>query len=296
MRQFILGGNVAGLTSGEFDKSKFEADAGKIGVGYYKEGVATFDNGSKIKEEGFIALIRKEEDGGPVVLPLYKNHFTYVKGEYEAATTFEATLTIPEPKAMDKDFTVIAVKKGVKFNERNKWTAQVHLRGDETAEKIAEKIVAYYMDENDNPRYGIKCEASGADLTFTSELPGVDWEIIPADDLIGLDVTVNEIGFEAYGDAKYVKDLANKAAADVGFEYTYQEPSVYLYPKYPINPLASQDAQDTGFTIFTLRFAEPRKVKTVDDVVHQIVQVAFPTGSAGISTFEAACKKLADEE
>ena len=29
-----------------------------------------------------------------------------------------------------------------------------------------------------------------------------------------------------------------------------------------------------------MRFAEPREVKTVDDVVHQIIQVAVPSGVA----------------
>lgn len=294
MRQFILGGNVAGLTSGVVHE-KTDADAGKIGVGYFNEGIATFDTGANIKDKGFIVLMRKAEDGGPVFLPLYKNHFSYVKGEYEAATKFSAEVTLPALSPTALDYTIIAVKKGIKFNERNKWTAQVRVKVDDTPEKIAEKIVAYYMD-GDIPRYGIKVTASGATLTFEAETEGVDWAIVPADDLVGLEVTVNSSGIPAYGDAKYVKDLADKAAADAGFEYTYRDPSTYLYPNYPLNPLKAQDAEDTGFTIFTLRFAEPREVKTVDELVHQIVQVAFPTGSAGIATFEAACKKLADIE
>lgn len=298
MRQFILGGNVAGLTSGTV-QSKTDADAGKIGVGYFPNGVATFDTGVNIKDKGFIVLMRAAEDGGPVFLPLYKNHFSYVKGVYQAATCFEAGVVIPEPSGTDLDYTVIAVKKGVKFNERNKWTAQVRITAKDTAETIAEKIVNYYMD-GEIPRYGIYAEVSAKEtavgVIFTAEEEGVDWEIIPADDLIGADVNIFTHGIPAYGDAKYIKDLADKAAADAGFEYTYRDPSTYLYPNYPLNPLKSQDAEDTGFTIFTLRFAEPREVKTVDELVHQIVQVAFPTGAAGITTFENACKKLADIE
>lgn len=294
MRQFILGGNVAGLTSGVVHE-KTDSDAGKIGVGYYKDGVATFDSGANIKDKGFIVFMRKAEEGGPVFLPLYKNHFSYVKGEYEAATKFSAEVTLPALSPTALDYTIIAVKKGVKFNERNKWTAQVRVKLDDTPEKIAEKIVAYFMD-GDIPRYGLKVTASGATLTFEAETEGVDWAIVPADDLVGLEVTVNESGIPAYGDAKYVKDLADKAAADAGFEYTYRDPSTFLYPNYPLNPLKPLDSQDIGFTIFTLRFAEPREVKTVDELVHQIVQVAFPTGSAGISDFETACKKLADAE
>lgn len=294
MRQFVLGGNVAGLTSGTV-QSKTDADAGKIGVGYYPNGVATFDAGTNIKDKGFLVLMRKADEGGPVFLPLYKNHFSYVKGEYQAATKFSATLTLPAISPTALDYTIIAVKKGVKFNERNKWTAQVRVKLNDTLDDIAKKIVKYYMD-GDVPRYGLKVTASGADLTFEAETEGIDWEIVPADDIMGTEVNVSANGIPAYGDAKYVKDLADKAAADAGFEYTYREPSTYLYSNYPFNPLKAQDSEDSGFTIFTLRFAEPREVKTVDELVHQIIQVAFPTGSAGIDAFEAACKKLADVE
>ena len=55
----------------------------------------------------------------------------------------------------------------------------------------------------------------------------------------------------------------------------------------------ANDTADTGFTIFTLRFAEPRDVKTRDEVVNQIIQVAFPTGATGIAAFETVCKGLA---
>ncbi len=291
MRQFILGGNVAGLTSGTV-QSKTDADAGKIGVGYYPNGVATFDTGANIKDKGFIVLMRTAEQGGPVFLPLYKNHFSFVKGVYQAATTFSATLELPDISSTALDYTIIAVKKGVKFNERNKWTAQVRVKLNDTVEDIAQKIVNYYMD-GDVPRYGLIVSASGAVLTFEAETAGVDWEIVPADDIIGTEVTVSEKGMPAYGDAKYVKDLADKAAADAGFEYTYQEPGNLLYPNYPIG---AANAFTGTYTIFTLRFAEPREVKTVDELVHQIVQVAFPTGAAGISTFETACNKLADVE
>ena len=87
--------------------------------------------------------------------------------------------------------------------------------------------------------------------------------------------------------------MAEKAAADAGFEYTYRDAYYYLYPDYPLNPLKSADAKDTGFTIFTLRFAEPRDVKTRDEVVNQIIQVAYPTDAAAITTFETVCNALA---
>ena len=49
-------------------------------------------------------------------------------------------------------------------------------------------------------------------------------------------------------------------------------------------PLAAPDSEDSGFDIYTIRCAEPRDVKTRDEVVHQIVQIAVPTGQSGIDT------------
>jgi hypothetical protein len=53
---------------------------------------------------------------------------------------------------------------------------------------------------------------------------------------------------------------------------------------------------DAGYTIFTLRFAVPREMKTRDEVVHQIVQIAFPTGADAITTVETILKAIATEE
>lgn len=294
MRQFILGASAAALTSGAVH-SKTDSDAGKVGVGYYPSGIATFDTGANITDKGFIALIRTAAKGGPVILPLYKKDFSYVKSVYAAATTFVATITIPTPSVTDVDFTIIAVKKGVKFNERNKWTAQIHLSTDDTATTIGDKIVKYFMDGS-VPRYGLSVANSSGTLTFTAVDAGVDWELVPADDLLGTSVTYTTRGIPAVNDAKVVADMALKAAADAGFEYTYQDEVNTLYPEYPLNPLRAADNADSGFTVFTLRFAEPREVKTVDELVHQIVQVAFPTGASAITTFENACKYLHDEE
>ena len=130
-------------------------------------------------------------------------------------------------------------------------------------------------------------------MTIDGQVVGMDYEVIPADLLTGLAVTSTQKGEAAYGDAQYIIDLANKAAADAGFEYTYQEAGELMRPHYPLNPLEVSDAADKGFTIFTLSFAEPRDVKTRDEVVNQIVQVAFPTAAEQITTFETVCKALA---
>lgn len=221
-----------------------------------------------------LVLVRSAANGGNVVIPLYPNHYDVVKGQYDAATTFEATLTVPAPDSEYYDYTIIAVKKGKKFNERNKWTASVRVKSTDTAAVLAQKLADYFNANKDG--LGLEVTVEGAALTFTAIKAGEDYEIVPADDLMGLDVTYTTRGKEAFGDAKYIKDLADKAAADVGYEYTYDDDLGALYPKYHFNPLAQPDDEDSGFNIYTLRFAEPRMVKTRDEVVHQIVQIVCP--------------------
>lgn len=283
MRQFVLAGSGTYLTTAYAE--------GAIGFTYLNNGAVAIDtDGTKITREGNLVLARSNNNGGNIVIPIFKNNFSYTKGVYSAATTFEAEVIIEAPTSIG-DYSIIVAKKGVKFNERNKWTAMVHVRdltmtADTLAKKIADAI-------NNNVGSGVTAEAATGTITITADTSGVDYEILGADELFGVEVTVNASGIPAYGDAKYVQDLAEKAAADAGFEYTYRDAYTYLYPNYPLNPLKANDSTDTGFTIFTLRFAEPRDVKTRDEVVNQIVQVAFPTGATAISTFETVCKALA---
>ena len=290
MRQFLLGANVAYASGTDLSQV---AD-GAIGFFYNKDGVPTVTNtGKEIIGEAMIVLGRPSDKGGPIVLPFYKNNFSYVKGVYEAASTFKAEVTIPAPVKIG-DYSIIVALKGVKFNERNKWTAMVHVKDvTTTANDLATKLAAQI--NNNSEGSGVTAVASAAKITITANKAGVDYEILGADELFGITVTTSVKGMPAYGDAKYIQDLAEKAAADAGFEYTYRDAYYYLYPNYPLNPLAQPNATDNGYTIFTLRFAEPRDVKTRDEVVNQIIQVAFPTGAAGITTFETVLKALAGE-
>lgn len=280
MRQILFATNK--VTSGLVTA----ASAGYVGIAKQAAGGMTFianlaalndpsmpylDN--SVPNQLNLVLVRAAADGGNVVLPFHPNHFDWAKAAYQAATTFEAEITIPDPDSEYYDYTIIAVKKGMKFNERSKWTATVRVKVGDTADDLAEKLAKYFNDNVDN--LGLEVENSDGTLTFTATEAGVDYQIVPADDLTGVEVTYTTRGKEALGDAKYIIDLANKAAADAGFEYTYEEAD--LYPKYPLNPLASADSADTGFNIYTLRFAEPRDVKTRDEVVHQIVQIVVPS-------------------
>lgn len=285
MRQLLFVKSL--VTSGAVSSVTTE---GAFGVAYINKntGEMTFSSGNipELEKENpyldknrnhhlNLVLIRSAANGGNVVLPLYPNHYDIAVGEYQAATTFVATLTVPTPDSEYYDYTIIAVKKGKKFNERNKWTASVRVKSTDTAAVLAQKLADYFNANKDG--LGLDVTVNGAALTFTAIKAGEDYEIVPADDLIGVQVTYTTRGKEAFGDAKYVKDLADKAAADVGYEYTYQDDLDVIYPDYHFNPLAQGDSADSGFNIYTLRFAEPRMVKTRDEVVHQIVQIVCPT-------------------
>ena len=276
MRNFVLGKTLAvadtlvdNLAAGAVGFATLNSN-GKLAI------VTTLDSFLDNNKKGYFALGRSAAFGGPVILPVFANHFSYSIGEYQAATTFAGTITIPNTISVGEEYTIIVAKKGVKFNERNKWTASMVAKSSDTAATIATKLASLINSNSESS--GVSATVSTATITITSSKSGVDYTILGADALLGVAATYTTHGNTAYGDASYVKDLANKAAADAGFEYTYMGDVNYLYPDYPLNPLKNADSADTGFNILTFRFAEPREVKTVDDVVHQIIQVALPSG------------------
>lgn len=290
MRQFLLGKNVAYPTTALSNDSVVD---GAIGF-YFRKSDNTISptaTGTEITKDCMLIVNRSVDKGGHVVIPIHKNKFSYVKGVYQAGKVFEQVFTIPAPTTIG-EYSMIVALKGVGFNQRNKWTASVYVKDvNKTANELAEALAKAI--NNNSVGSKVVATASKATLTINGQVVGMDYEVIPADLLTGLAVTSTQKGEAAYGDAQYIIDLANKAAADAGFEYTYQEAGELMRPHYPLNPLEVSDATDKGFTIFTLSFAEPRDVKTRDEVVNQIVQVAFPTDAKQITTFETVCKALA---
>lgn len=289
MRQFLLGKNVAYPTTA---LSNNDVVDGVIGF-YFRKSDKTISptaTGTEITKDCMLIVNRPVNKGGHVVIPIHKNKFSYVKGVYQAGKVFKQVFTIPAPTTIG-EYSIIVALKGVGFNQRNKWTASVYIKDvNKTANELAEALAKAI---NNTVGSKVVATVSDATLTIDGQVVGMDYEVIPADLLTGLVATSTQKGEAAYGDAQYIIDLANKAAADAGFEYTYQEAGELMRPHYPLNPLEVSDAADKGFTIFTLSFAEPRDVKTRDEVVNQIVQVAFPTGAEQITTFETVCKALA---
>lgn len=282
MRNFLLAGNVAAIAAPTtIDK----AVAGALGFYYMNRGVPTVDTtGKLITGYGQIVMGRASKDGGPIIIPFYNKDFSYSKSTYSVAKTFTAEFIVPEPVIMC-DHTVIFTKKGIQFNERSNWTASIHVFKDtETADQVAAKIAKYVNDNT--ATLGLTATVNSNTVTVTATKPAVDYEITMTDALSGTTVDYKTHGEIGIADAEAIKKIANMAAADAGFEYTYMDDVHYLYPNYPLNPNAETNTTNAGYTVYTLRFAVPRDVKTRDELVHQIVQIAIPTGAAQISTMD----------
>lgn len=283
MRQFLLGKSVA------YPTALTSLVVGQFAFVALVSGVETLDSdGTKIKDKGYIYLGKSDAKGGKLVVPIYKNNFSYSKMVYAASTQYTGNFTIADVVA-GSDYTVVVVKKGVGFNERNKWTATVRAKAADTVDTIASALASQITA---NVGAGVTAAASTGKVTVTAKEKGVDYELTLGDDLFGTAVTQTH-ATAAVADAKYITDLAIKAAADAGIEYTYQDAGELIYPDFPLNPLAQDDSADAGFTVYTIRFAEPREMKTVDQSINQIVQIAVPTGTAAIATIDKILAALA---
>lgn len=289
MRNFILAANAA------YPATLPLATAGQVSISYLDDGVETLvkdaNTAAKLKDRGMITWKNPNAELGQVVFPFYRKDLSYSVSAYDAATTFSANFTIASVEA-SSDYTVIIVKNGVKFNERNKWTSTIHAGKNDTPKTVADKIAAHINANTVGSGVSAVSDNSTAvKITITAKKAGQPYTIVLADELQGLTVTTTYAGLPAINDAAAIKDMANKAAADAGFEYTYDE-FAGLYPAYPLNPLAQPNKADTGFTVYTIRFAEPRDMKTRDEVVHQIIQIAYPTGSTAIATLKTILDAL----
>lgn len=283
MRQFLLGKSVA------YPTALTSLAVGQLAFVALVSGVETLDSdGTKIKDKGYIYLGKSDAKGGKLVVPIYKNNFSYSKMVYAASTQYTGNFTIADVVA-GSDYTVVVVKKGVGFNERNKWTATVRAKAADTVDTIVSALASQITA---NVGAGVTAAASAGKVTVTAKEKGVDYELTLGDDLFGTAVTQTH-ATAAVADAKYITDLAIKAAADAGIEYTYQDAGELIYPDFPLNPLAQDDSADAGFTVYTIRFAEPREMKTVDQSINQIVQIAVPTGTAAIATIDKILAALA---
>ena len=272
MRQFILG-KTTKLTTAAIDAladgevAFYDLQSGKPSQLTYASSVT-----GSIKSIGCIAV---GTNIGSITIPIHGNAFSWTKGSYVAATKFSQNIVVVK-RGIVGDYTVIITKKGQPCNERYKWTATYHVFDpDMTAENIAAKLAQEIKTSCAGA--GVTASVASNIIKVTAIEFGVDYSITLADNANMSTLSGLTAGTKALFNGEAIKDMYMKAAADAGVEYTYQDGTSLVYPKYPLRQDAAIAA---SYNVFTLKFAEPRAVGTTDEVVHQVVQLAFPTTEA----------------
>lgn len=199
---------------------------------------------------------------------------TLQKATSQAAATFTAKVTISSVE-VGKEYTIIIVKKGVVFHERNTWTATSYAKNTTVANVAADLVKQINASKETS---GMTASNEGGVITLTAAQPGVDFEIVCADELTGVKPTTVTNGIAAILDKAYVEDLASRCAAGKGFNYTAED-AHELYPGYP------EAVADTTYVLYTLRFKVGRSAaKQRDEQVYQIVHIAVPSTASSLIT------------
>lgn len=211
---------------------------------------------------------------------------TAVKTPYSAGNAYSCKFTVPAVSAnatRNQNLTVMIVKNGTVFNERNTWHFTYVLGAGKTATAsvIADWFVAQINAAGE--RLGLTASNSGAVITLTGSDNDTNYTVTFIDDLVITALTAHSSGtlasgefiaaVPAIGDAAYVKKLYQECVEDKGIKYLAED-GKEIYPGY--NP----DAISGTFNIFTIRFAVGRdSAKTRDERASQIVHIAVPINS-----------------
>lgn len=210
---------------------------------------------------------------------------TAVKTPYSAGNAYSCKFTVPAVSAnstRNQNLTVMIVKNGTVFNERNTWHFTYVLGAGKagTASVIADWFVAQINAAGE--RLGLTASSSGAVITLTGPDNDTNYTVTFIDDLVINALTAHSSGslasgefiaaVPAVGDADYVKKLYQECVEDKGVKYLAED-GKEIYPGYP-------EAISGTFNIFTIRFAVGRdSAKTRDERVSQIVHIAVPINS-----------------
>lgn len=275
MKQLLIISNTT-LNSGATAPKDLSSMA-KGAIGFYHLDNDTAWLSTAATKNFAIALGGGTKSNAFVIPEVDFSSLTLQKSTNQAASTFTAKVTISSVTA-GKEYTIIIVKKGVVFHERNTWTATSYAKSTTVAD-VATDLVKQINASKETS--GMTASNSGGVITLTAAQPGVDFEIVCADELTGVKPTSVTNGVAAILDKAYVEDLASRCAAGKGFNYTAED-AHEMYPGYP------EVVADTTYTLYTLRFKVGRSAaKQRDEQVYQIVHIAVPsTAEALLSSID----------
>lgn len=272
MKQLILGKNKAYASAA---KSTDLTSVAEGTIAMFKLSDGSLITGKV--DSDFSLVLGSKNNATPFVIPEVNfKTLTVEKTTNQPAKTFTAKMTIANA-VIDKNYTIIVVKKGVVRHERNTWTATCMAKSTAVTDVAADLVKQFNASSETS---GIKASNAGGVITFTASVAGVDFDIVGADELTGVKPTAVTNGIPGILDKAYVIDLASRCAAGKGFNYTAQDASE-IYPGYP------EAIEDTTYTMYTLRFAVPRvAAKQRDEVVYQIVHIVVPSAATVVTTLD----------
>lgn len=272
MKQLILGKNKAYASAA---KSTDLTSVAEGTIAMFKLSDGSLITGKV--DSDFSLVLGSKNNATPFVIPEVNfKTLTVEKATNQPAKTFTAKMTIANA-VIDKNYTIIVVKKGVVRHERNTWTATYMAKSTAVTDVAADLVKQFNASSETS---GIKASNAGGVITFTASFAGVDFDIVGADELTGVKPTAVTNGIPGILDKAYVVDLASRCAAGKGFNYTAQDASE-IYPGYP------EVVEDTTYTMYTLRFAVPRvAAKQRDEVVYQIVHIVVPSAATVVTTLD----------
>ena len=190
----------------------------------------------------------------------------------QAGTMFKAELTIPEPVA-GKDYTLQLIKLGTEKHERYAWTVTDNGSHKTTAAAMAKSLGDQFtnMIEAGNEQLdGLKVTVAEAKITIEAKKNYQGWNLIAADDLVGIEVTITAAVAPTL-DAAYVKNLASFCSQNRGFSNVYRD-GASIYPGYPM------EVEDKDYKMYSIQFKYPRKYgRTRDEAPIQELVIVVPT-------------------
>lgn len=228
---------------------------------------------SSAATKNFAIVLSRGAKANPFIIPEVDfSSLTLQKTEPRPATTFTGKVTISSVTA-GKEYTIMIVKKGVVFHERNTWTATSYAKSTTVADVAADLVKQINASKETS---GMTASNAGGVITLTADKPGVDYEIVCADELTGVKPTNVTNGIAAILDKAFVEDLASRCAAGKGFNYTAED-AHEMYPGYP------ETVEDPTYIMYTLRFKVGRvAAKQRDEQVSQIVHIVVPSTASAL--------------
>ena len=290
MKQLLIVNSAKALKSGVADDLTV-LDAGQIGFFNLKPDASGGNAGkttflaAKPTENFGIALGRGSNFPAFVIPEVDVNTLSVTVAAPSAGNAFQTKFTFPTP-VVGKEYGVVIIKKGVVPNERNTWYVSIVANTTTAATEAGKLVDAIKAKTND--MFPVTASNASAVVTIEGLNIGEGWAVQLVDELSGTAFTAN-FPAEAtpnIGDTAYIKDLAQRCAADKGFNYLDQA-SKDIYPGYPeaVEDIAQADIATKGYTVFNLHFATKRESgKTGDEQIWQYVHIAVPTNNASLAT------------